>query len=252
MAIAHDANSTSSLGSNVLSLEWSHTVSSATNGCVVVAASHDNIGINWDTTATTFNGTAMTRVQNVTSGGGAGDHEDALYVLATAGEGTGAKTIHIEMESGTEDMVGSATSYTGVDQTTPQDGGVSSGGDDGTDPITINVTSATNDLVVGFCCMEDDDLANVGENQTERTNNLALSGQEQRTSDQAGETTAVHHYDRDTTNTKQWTILACNLNVASGASGPANLKTWNTVAAASVKTGDTVAIASIKTVNTVS
>jgi len=41
------------------------------------------------------------------------------------------------------------------------------------------------------------------------------------------------------------------LTHAAAAAGPAKLKTWDTVAAASVKTGNTVAIANIKTINTV-
>jgi len=38
---------------------------------------------------------------------------------------------------------------------------------------------------------------------------------------------------------------------SAGASGPASLKTWNTIAKANIKTLDTIAIASVKTINTI-
>lgn len=56
-------------------------------------------------------------------------------------------------------------------------------------------------------------------------------------------------FDSDTGDTGYWDYIS-DTTPFTTPSGPATLKTWNTVTAANVKTGDTVAIASIKTIDT--
>ena len=221
-AIAID-NTSEATAANAESISWSHTVNSASDGAVVVNAVGDNDGYNWSATLSTFNSTAMTRAQQQASGGGASDHVDAIYVLATSGEGTGSKTVYIEHDNGgNENIWGSAHTYTGVDQTTPYDGNTSSGGDDGTDPLSLTVTSASGDLVSGLAVKESENDGvqelSVGSGQTERTavetDDFVSVNQDAMSSDEAGASSVTHSYSRSETGTAQWTILAVNINAA--------------------------------------
>ena len=139
--------------------------------------------------------------------------------MKTAGEGTGAKTVSATYESN-EDLAGSAHTYTGVDQTTPAGGAVSRSKDSDVAEYSINVTSETGDLVIGFCLAENGHASNEdiapGSGQTERARIETWGDQGMSASDEAGASTVAHSYISDNGGTigNALCLHALNLNAA--------------------------------------
>ena len=221
-AIAHDGSSNAiSSGSSV---SWSHTVTSADTGAAVVFGCHsgaDTIGI-----SATFNGTSMTGNTEYWADASAREHECEGLVLATAGEGTGSKTVQVSFTSSVSNT-GMALTYTGVDQTTPYDGYNGNADDSangGSDSVTI--TSETDDLVVGFLNIEDGEATpnfTLGGGQTERekcddsTTPLCPWAADfgYIASDEAGGASVTHSYST-TDSGPAHVIIGLNLNISSG------------------------------------
>lgn len=163
MAVVFDSSSTAS-GVAVTTLSWSHT-SSGTNRALVASAQGALGTINsykYDASDLTFIGSATT----------AGGHQTHQFKLA--GQTTGPKTVEIVL-SAASDVVGSVVSATNVDQSSIVGSQVSNSGSDAT--ITVNVPSATTELVVDAALLDDFDnngAMTVGAGQTSRVN--AING----------------------------------------------------------------------------
>jgi hypothetical protein len=213
-APTHDASASSTF-THGSSISWSHTVVSATNGAVSVAAViEDETSGAWSTTESTFNGTAMTRVTHEVLDAGANDVNSAQYILATAGEGTGSKTITI-VNAQTNSMLGASETYTSVDQTTPYDG-EQSGSQDNENPPSLTMTSAVGDLVVGFGSRENG-ITNFNDSTVRQQDITWQADHELWTADETGATSVTFSYTRTDTGINASAIHAVNMNVASGA-----------------------------------
>ena len=157
MAIAFDAASSAS-GNSVSSLTWSHTCTGADLILIV--------GVSWFGSArtvsgVTYAGTALTSVGSANSGG------QKMEIFRLVAPATGANNVVVTMSSAGETVAG-AHSYTGVDSTTPLGTFASAIGGP-----TVDVTSATDEVVVD--CASMDNLLTVGAGQTQRWN-ISLGG----------------------------------------------------------------------------
>src|SRR3989344_5913012 len=165
--IAHD-NTTTAYQTSGSSLTFSKT-NTGSNLILFVA-----IGTNGGTVPTvsgvTYAGDSLTSLGQIISGGSQFERTSLWYKVNPA---TGANNVVI-----TADVAGHltavATSYTGVDQTTPVDTPVTNSGASG-NPSTGNVSSATGDIVVAALGINDIPYADVtpdsGQTQRGETNN---------------------------------------------------------------------------------
>lgn len=154
--IAFDGAS-SSTGSSTLT--WSHTVAAA--GCdriIVVGISHRE---NQPITGVTYAGQALTLI-----GGRSDPNDDSRielwYRLAPA---TGTNSVQVTF-SVVGNAVAGATSWTGVNQTTPLGAFVSANGISAT--ATVNVSSATGEVVVDTLANKGGGPPTAGTGQTQR------------------------------------------------------------------------------------
>lgn len=163
MAIAFDAAS-SHKGNNVSSLTWSHTCSGS-NRLLWVCAGNGAL-LPTATTSVTYNGVAMTEVGDVVQTFAHASHH---YLVAPD---TGAHDVVVTYAGSNDECIAGAVSYTGVDQSTPV--GTFAGANAGTGNPTVNVSSATDELVVDgvyVAAHQTADTLTVGGSQTQRVNN---------------------------------------------------------------------------------
>lgn len=163
MALAIDVASTARTGTfGATSLTWSHTCTGADRALFVSIS----LGQSMTVTGITYNGVALTNRSIIANG--VIRAEIWLLVAPTSG----ANNI-IASFSGTASAVGGATSWTGVDPTTPTDSAVTASGND-TAP-TVVASCASDQFVVDVVAVEDsgDGIATVGSGQTERWNQKA-------------------------------------------------------------------------------
>lgn len=147
--IAFDAPSSVDGGANATGntapLTWSHTVTSTgTNRILIVGVAMRNAAAQTvAANGVTYNGVVLTQLdaQDVASA----SRIEMWYLLNPP---TGANTVSVTTTADVR-MAAGATSYTGVDQTTPfGTQSKNSGSSFGTDVITATVTSDTDELVV--------------------------------------------------------------------------------------------------------
>jgi|GEM_PF-2380773 len=136
-AIAHDL-ATTSTGLNASSCSFSHTVTGSNTILFVGIAS--NAASQKYPTLVTYNSVAMTSVATSTNGGLT---VNLFYLVAPTG---GANTVSVTLSGTANAVICGASSYTGVDQTTPLGTAATATGTSVTP--SVNVTSATNELVV--------------------------------------------------------------------------------------------------------
>lgn len=173
MAIALDA-ATSSSSTASSTLTFSHTVAGSDRVLMV--------GVSWQTgavnnatvTGVTYNGVAMTLVDeqappdpfNQTLGA-------SLWRLVAPATGTHNVVITI---SNTSDVIlGGATSWTGVDQTTPLGTSAKATAQSGT-TATVNVSSATGEVVVDVVIGLDPISVGAGQTSRYATTGIGLTG----------------------------------------------------------------------------
>lgn len=121
-------------------ISWTHNVISNTNGILFVAIDgySDNAT---NVTAITYSGSAMTHL------GGQGMNtqwSDFNDVWILKNPPTGNNAVSISLDSTANGIAGGSTSWTGVNQTTPTSGFVTSSGADASPTITI--TSAAGEI----------------------------------------------------------------------------------------------------------
>lgn len=163
MAIAFDAASTANTGiTPKATLTWSHTCS-GTNRLLIVSVS---IGGTQTVSGITYSGVALTLVSGGTATNGS-SHVEKWYLIGPA---TGANDVVVTFST-SANAVSGAISYSGASQTTPLGTAASATG--GTTVATVDVSSATSEIVEDAMCAFDAlgaPTATVGASQTERWN----------------------------------------------------------------------------------
>ncbi|HXU10682.1 MAG TPA: hypothetical protein VN898_01845, partial [Candidatus Binatia bacterium] len=160
-AITFDSAS-NSVGLNVGSLTWSHTVGAGSGRIVVVGVS---IRGNSTVTGVTYAGQALTVVGTVSNGGS--NHVE-MWALVAPPAGTANVVVSL---SSSAHVVGGASSFLNVNQTTPY--GPFASTTNNTSPITLAVTSAVGEVVIDTVVTNGDVVSlTPGAGQTERWNNF--------------------------------------------------------------------------------
>jgi uncharacterized repeat protein (TIGR01451 family) len=159
----------SSAGTNGTTLTWSHTVGSGTNRILIVGVAIHNSART--VSSATYGGQNLNYIGQSVDGGG--KIIVNLYELLAPPVGTTNVTIIINAG---DHLSGGAVSFTGVSQTTPLGNFASAGGG----PVSsgsVNVASATNELVVDIMGTTGDAITlTPGGNQTQRWNISTGSG----------------------------------------------------------------------------
>lgn len=202
-------------------LTFSHTVNDATNGVLIVGAYTRNSGTA-TVTGVTYNGVAMTLAR---------ERREAIFNLVyssmwyLAAPATGANNVVVTFSATPPNNSGAiAASFTGVDQTTPQDGGADNEATN--QESTVTVTSATNDMAVDFTIIVNGNTGpTVGAGQTSRaTGNDGGSGDLMGVSTEPGAASNTMTWTWSA-NDKTWLALGLNLNAAAAATCPKTLRT---------------------------
>ncbi len=136
LAITANGTASSTQTTNATSLTWSHTVASGTDRLLVVELAIDGLGAG--VSSVTYGGVAMTQI-----GRGTGNHAVEIWGLVNPTVGTANIVVSF---GGTTAAAGGATSFNGVNQSTPFGTFVSATGT-GT-AASVTVASATGDLVI--------------------------------------------------------------------------------------------------------
>lgn len=147
-------------------MAWTHTVNSNTNGILMVGVLS---GLGIAISSVKYATVSMTEVTNSPAING-NMKVHLFYLLLPA---TGANTVEVTMASNTRFKEAGATSWTGVNQTTPLGTWNENGGTSAT--ATVDITSAVDEIVldvvgVRFLTTDADQTIAVGAGQTERWN----------------------------------------------------------------------------------
>jgi hypothetical protein len=191
-AVTFDAATTGTVGHTVSTITFSHTTTGANRLLIV--------GVAFDTatptvTSVTYAAVGMTQVfaQTVGSSGTV-----AMYRLVAPA--TGANNVVITLSASSVFLQGGAVSFTGVDQTTPL--GTPTSTSTFADPGTVDIASATGEVVIdalwSTCCATN----TVGAGQTSRVNfnDVTTSGQSLCMSTEPGATTVTMSWSGSTAN----------------------------------------------------
>ena len=161
MALAVDAVSSSSDDGTPSSLTWSHTCTGSDRGLVV--------GVTWVaavTASATYNGVAMTSEGAIQHSLSSSLRLEQFSLIAPA---TGANNIVVTFSAAVAGVIGGGVSYTGANQTDLCGTQVSvNNGVVG--PATVNVSSATDEIVQDCVFKNSTDTITVGASQTQRWN----------------------------------------------------------------------------------
>ena len=206
--VAFDA-ATTGTALNTNTLTFSHTVGAGgTNRLLTVGVSFDNRAV----TGVTYAGTAMTNI------GTAANAPASASLWRLTAPATGANDVAITMNGGGVNIVGCAISLTGVDQTTPVGTGATATG--ATSPATVNVSSATDEMVVDIVGVENQ-TATAGAGQTDRCNALAdINRGAGSTEAGAGTVTMSWTLGADAA----WAIVGVSAKVAAAGGPPARMR----------------------------
>ncbi|MFQ5552265.1 MAG: hypothetical protein ACE5EW_00835 [Thermoplasmata archaeon] len=158
------------------------------------------------TSGITYNGVGLMQLVNYSE---AGDnaHVELWYLVAPT---TGANDIVVS-QNGANDVVGGATSWTGVDQSTPFGPTATANGT--ASPATVDVTSASNEVVVDVVGTRNAATVTEGLGQTQRWN-LGIGVIDGGGSSEPGAATVTMSWTL--TGTFEWAIAGVSLKPASG------------------------------------
>jgi hypothetical protein len=206
MAIAFEAASAADqYVTAASSLTFAHTITSSTGIILVGVRTVQGI------TGVTYNGEALTQIATQTFSWGAVTQE-FWYRIAPA---TGTHNVVISA-SASGMILGSSCSYTGVDQTTPLGTPAVGFVNDVSTPFTVNVSSATGELVVDTCGMTNGNgtTLTAGASQTRRVSSVEpTSGAATAQSEEAGAATVTMSWTHASTVT--WCVIGVSLKPAS-------------------------------------
>lgn len=211
MALTFDAASQGETSAGT-SLTVSHTCGATATILILGVATYSTPA----TVTATYNGVAMTEVpvSNQLYGVGSTNRLTCLYLVNPA---SGAHNIVITASVSNEIVMG-AVSYLGGDTTTPQDGSAKTSATG--PPITQNIVSETNDLVVDVTSTYQPGVLTAGAGQTERVNNNNGGTNESLgMSEEAGAASVTMSWSASTGITAIGQI-GLNLNIAALAGGP--------------------------------
>jgi hypothetical protein len=136
LAITSNGTSSSSSSTNTNTLTWAHTVASGTNRALFVELAIDGLGA--PVTGVTYDGVAMTFV-----GRTSGNHAVEIWSLVNPTVGTANVVVNF---GGNTAVAAGATTFNGVDQTSPTGTYVGAWGN--SMESSVDVSSATGDLVI--------------------------------------------------------------------------------------------------------
>jgi hypothetical protein len=108
----------------------------------------------------------------------------------------------------------SVITFTGVDQSTPLGDPASDTGT--TEPVTVNVTSATGDLVFGVAAAEYDSITNDDGSQTEHWNEYNVSSAGAAVTEDSAATVTISWNDTTSTGISHWSIGAVSIKPSWG------------------------------------
>lgn len=137
MAIAFDA-ATGTTSTNTNTNTFTHTCSGTDRFLIVPCASLNNGALD-AVTGVTYNGVAMTRLGSFYQ---VGTFNWIIYIYYLANPDSGTNNVVVTRNTSNGQTYGAAASYTGVDQITPIDNGVTSGTST-SPPTTTSHTSTT-------------------------------------------------------------------------------------------------------------
>jgi len=137
-AITYDAKSSDS-SSSTSSLSWSHTIGSGPNRILIVGVSTYSQTVS----SVTYDGTGLTSIGSIANG--SGGRAEIFKLLEASLPSTGSYTIEVTL-GGSAAVVAGATSWSGIDQTTPHGTFTSNTGASNTP--TVDVSSAGGEMVV--------------------------------------------------------------------------------------------------------
>lgn len=153
-AVAFDQSQSADTGTALVTdISYSATVADQPNRALYVGLCTAN-GTSDETTADTFNGVDMALVARVHSI--APDIANAYLFRLTNPAATTAN-VAFTLGTGRRASTGTLSLY-GVDQTTPEDAAQTNANNDDTAEVTVNVTTATGDMIVDVGCARRSDL----------------------------------------------------------------------------------------------
>jgi prepilin-type N-terminal cleavage/methylation domain-containing protein len=164
-----NASSGTTASDTASSMTVSHATGSGSDRLMLVGISYNNSG-DETVTGVTYNGTALTQV------GERNNLDDAqVYIYSLVAPESGTHNVVINFSSALDEgAIAGVMTFTGVDQSTPLGTFASSTGDDST-PATVNISSASGELVFGVVSSEYEALtASSGQNQHW---NMSISGE---------------------------------------------------------------------------
>lgn len=147
-AVAHNSTTSSTMQSSVASYSFSHTNAAVSNGLLTLCTGQqDNTDADRDITAVTYNSVSMNNILTYSEAGSANIEGEAWQLI---GASTGSNTMAITY-AGTVTLINAfATTWSGVDQTTPI-GASNATNVLNTDPWQTSLTNNNNDSVIVDC-----------------------------------------------------------------------------------------------------
>ena len=164
-------------------------------------------------TSVTYAGVAMTAIPS-----GSFDGNPDLFTYYLVNPTTGVNNIVVTCSAATETAIGAVT-YSGVDQSTPLDTAAVASGSSGT--ASVNVSSASGDLVQDFLAVDDGPVVTVGAGQTSVYDDAVGGKIRAAGSIENGATTVTMSW---TFSSKPWAICGVSINPA--AAGAAATKQY--------------------------
>lgn len=206
MAVAFDAAGGTTSLLQPASITWAHTVTGASTYLVVCVGL--TAGVIGDVTGVTYNGVAMSNLWN---------RQPVGFGIRGTGWGlknpsVGTNNVVASISGANDGITGTSASYTGVDQTTPTGTAASAENASTGTTATVDVTSASGELVVGGVVIGNVATAiTIGAGQTQRASQDLIPNGEHRNiiSDEAGAASVTHSWTW--TGATDWTIGAVSL-----------------------------------------
>ncbi|HLP93646.1 MAG TPA: hypothetical protein VK168_06395, partial [Saprospiraceae bacterium] len=200
--VVQNTTSVASTTNNISSITVSHTVNTSNNRLLLAGVSLRRNKANAMVTGVTYGGVPMTQVGTISDG----EDRVALYRLIAPAEGTAdvVATFNVVVDDG---AVLGATSFSGVNQTSPLGTAATATGNNTTP--TVNVTSAVGELVYDVVCTHNSDPKTAGAGQTERydkTSSIHIGGG---ASTEAGAATVTMSWTTDVS--EKWAIIGVSI-----------------------------------------
>lgn len=167
MAVVYDTSTESDSGAtSVSTLTFSHTTTTNSNRVIFVAVYYPAPIASY-VTAVTYNGVSLTKIDSAQAnpGVGTGRAVDLWYLIAPA---TGAHNVVITTSSANSNLIGVATTFSGVSQTTAIGTSAKNTSTSATSLAATTTGSTSNDIVLGVGHTRSSGTSGVGAGQTKQ------------------------------------------------------------------------------------